>query len=172
MKPVDERDRFARMQELFSEALLRPAAERAAWVRTRALDAAMTAEVLRWLRHDRASDLQGELAQVAAGDRTTSPPEESGGRGSTLVPPAPTRVGPYALLDRIGSGGVGVAYRARRADLNNVVAAEILRQLLVRRFGPLAVEIETRLERAAARDLDAWSLRILDARTLDEIFAE
>ena len=48
---------------------------------------------------------------------------------------------------------------------------ELLCRLLSRRFGPLPAEVETRLARATAADIDAWSLRILDAGTLADVFA-
>ena len=50
--------------------------------------------------------------------------------------------------------------------------AELLRKLLQRRFGTLPVSIVDRLVHAAPSDLDAWSERILDAESLDDVFVD
>lgn len=49
--------------------------------------------------------------------------------------------------------------------------ARVLERLLTRRFGPLPEAIAERLYRADVETLDRWSDRILDARTLDGVFA-
>ena len=51
-------------------------------------------------------------------------------------------------------------------------AASVPRGQLERRFGPLPAETIERLERAEPDVLLAWSLRVLDARSLDEVFAD
>lgn len=43
---------------------------------------------------------------------------------------------------------------------------------LEQRFGPLSDAVNARLEEADADQLLAWSRRVLDARTLDEVFAD
>ena len=48
--------------------------------------------------------------------------------------------------------------------------ARVLRKLLVRRFGPLPSAVEARLVGAGEADLERWTDRLLDARTLDDIF--
>ncbi|MEZ2744906.1 DUF4351 domain-containing protein [Halopseudomonas bauzanensis] len=48
---------------------------------------------------------------------------------------------------------------------------DILLRLLTRRFGPLDAMTEHRLQSASAVDLERWTDNILDARTLDEVFA-
>ena len=50
--------------------------------------------------------------------------------------------------------------------------ADMLLRQLTRRFGPLPPEIEARVRTADGRRLDAWSERILDARTLADVFAD
>ena len=45
-------------------------------------------------------------------------------------------------------------------------------RLLSRRFGHLSPETMTRLDNANQQQLEAWADRILDARTLDEVFLE
>jgi flagellar biosynthesis/type III secretory pathway protein FliH len=46
----------------------------------------------------------------------------------------------------------------------------LLRQL-TRRFGVLPEAVEKRIARAEAAELQDWALRVLDARSLDEVFA-
>ena len=47
-----------------------------------------------------------------------------------------------------------------------------LRLQLDRRFGPLSSELEARLANATDRELEQWTLRILDARTLAEVLGD
>ncbi len=46
----------------------------------------------------------------------------------------------------------------------------VLRKLLSRRFGSVPAWTEERLNHAKQNDLEIWSERILDAKTLEEIF--
>lgn len=48
--------------------------------------------------------------------------------------------------------------------------ASVLRRMLARRFGPLPTEVEARIQAADGPTLDEWCDRILDARTMDEVF--
>ncbi|HAF54207.1 MAG TPA: cytosolic protein [Thauera sp.] len=50
--------------------------------------------------------------------------------------------------------------------------AQGLQRQLNRRFGPLSADIADRLEHATPEQLETWADRILDARTLDEVFTE
>lgn len=50
--------------------------------------------------------------------------------------------------------------------------AEMLQRQLRRRFGVLPPEVEARLQAAGGDQLDAWSDRFVDARTLDEVFTD
>jgi hypothetical protein len=44
-------------------------------------------------------------------------------------------------------------------------------RLIIRRFGPLPVWAEAKLTVAAPAQLEAWGERVLDAATLEEVFA-
>lgn len=48
---------------------------------------------------------------------------------------------------------------------------KILKRLLTRRFGDLPGRSLTLLEKAGPEDLERWSDRVLDAQSLDEVFA-
>jgi hypothetical protein len=48
--------------------------------------------------------------------------------------------------------------------------AAVLRRLLQRRFGPLPDWVEQRLDAADLPEFDEWSLRLLEARSLADIF--
>jgi hypothetical protein len=48
--------------------------------------------------------------------------------------------------------------------------ATLLLRLLERRFGPLSPEVRARIEAAESAALEEWSLRVLDARTIEEVF--
>ncbi|MEK6987332.1 MAG: DUF4351 domain-containing protein, partial [Candidatus Thermoplasmatota archaeon] len=50
-------------------------------------------------------------------------------------------------------------------------AVETVLRLLTRRFGEPAASIVVRVRGASLVDLDLWTERILDARTLDDVFA-
>ena len=50
--------------------------------------------------------------------------------------------------------------------------AQILRRLLTRRFGALPELAEAKLSQASNETLELWADRILDAATLEEVFAE
>jgi hypothetical protein len=48
---------------------------------------------------------------------------------------------------------------------------ELVLQLLARRFGELPPEAAERLAKAEMGELQRWAMRLLDARSLDEVFA-
>ena len=49
-------------------------------------------------------------------------------------------------------------------------AAQLLRRLLTLRFGPLPEWAEARVNEATRERLETWTLRILDAPTLEAVF--
>ena len=50
--------------------------------------------------------------------------------------------------------------------------AALLQSLLVRKFGPLPDACRQRVQAATPTQLETWSLNVLDAQTLDEVFVE
>jgi len=49
--------------------------------------------------------------------------------------------------------------------------SHVLTQLLTYRFGPIPTTVTARMEGANAETLESWCKKLLDARTLDEVFA-
>jgi hypothetical protein len=50
--------------------------------------------------------------------------------------------------------------------------AELLLRLIERRFQPAPAEVRSRIARASKAEFDRWFSRILDARSLEELFSE
>ena len=46
----------------------------------------------------------------------------------------------------------------------------LLERLIERKFGSLPAETKSRLASATLKQLEAWSLNILDASSIDEVF--
>lgn len=109
--------RWNEVDRVFAAVLERPTVER-----PEALDAACAGD----------AELQREVEQLLAADeRIGSFLEQPAGELLGLVPPGGDggRVGPYRLLRRIGSGGMGTVYLARRDDdqYERLVAVKVLR---------------------------------------------
>ena len=76
-------------------------------------------------------DLRASVQRLLDADAEASVlvPTAAGARLSIEQNPANgTRVGPYQLGEEIGRGGMGVVYRATRADVGNTVAVKMLRE--------------------------------------------
>ena len=58
-----------------------------------------------------------------------------------------------------------------RREFRREGVAEALEQQLSTRFGPLPNQVAERLRSATARQLKLWLVRVLTAKTLDEVFA-
>jgi hypothetical protein len=50
--------------------------------------------------------------------------------------------------------------------------ALVLKRLLTRRFGPLPEEVENKLAQADRSQLESWADRVLDAKSLEEVFEQ
>ena len=51
-------------------------------------------------------------------------------------------------------------------------ASIVLQRLLQRKFGVIPPSVQQKLKTATSEQLEAWSLNILDATTLDEVFKD
>lgn len=118
-----ERQRWEQAQDLFSEALERPARARADFVRRACADPELCAEVLSLLQ---AHESSGRLDSIAGalGALASAPAEGSQGE------PMPASVGPYSVIRLIARGGMGSVYLAERAEegFRYTVALKLLRR--------------------------------------------
>ena len=109
-------DAWPRIREVFERALALPPAERSSFVAAAcADDRSLHDEIERMLEsHERAG---GFLSKPAVTVLRGTP-------GVTVL--AGQQLGPYAILSRIGAGGMGEVYRARDSRLKRDVALKIL----------------------------------------------
>lgn len=98
-------DRHGRATELFLDALDQPEQNRDAWLSAHCDDEELRLHVRRLL--DAHEEEEGLLDHPVF-HRPELPPDDASIRGR--------RVGPWEIVDRIGEGGMGVVYRAKRAD--------------------------------------------------------
>jgi len=111
-----ERDRRNRISELHHAALVRPAGERAAFLRAACDgDEVLLQEIESLLAHESASSgfLETPAAAVVAG-------------APTGMPMLNRQIGPYTIVAPLGVGGMGEVYRARDTKLGRDVAIKIL----------------------------------------------
>jgi len=115
---IDPRQ-WERVERLFRIALDTPASERASLLSTAAEEEAVRTEVeLLLASHETAGDfLEGMDSRHI--EELLEPAE------SELV--AGDRVGPYRIVDSLGSGGMGVVYRALDPRLDRTLALKLLR---------------------------------------------
>jgi eukaryotic-like serine/threonine-protein kinase len=123
-------DRWNRVKDLFQQALERKPGERAPFLAAAcAGDDELNREVMDLLR-----------AHEEAGSFLESP-ALSGLESLEASPPPRTRIGPYAILDELGQGGMGTVFLAARDDdaYRKKVAIKLIRsgadsEAIVRRF--------------------------------------
>jgi tetratricopeptide (TPR) repeat protein len=148
---------WADAKRVFDAALERPEAERAAFVEKACRgNAALLAEVRSLLTWHKGST--GFLETPAA--RVSTPPVETPSAARLIG----QSVGPWRILDVVGSGGMGVVYRAERAD----AAFRRHAALKVVRPGPDSPQIVERfqLERETLAALDHPNIaRLMDGGT-------
>jgi serine/threonine protein kinase len=99
------------LKTLFFAALERPPGERAAFLTSTEADADLRREVEALLA---AHDEVGSFLEAALPSDVLHTPALSAG----------ARLGPYAIMDLIGRGGMGEVYRARDVRLGRQVATE------------------------------------------------
>lgn len=68
--------------------------------------------------------------------------------------------------------GVLLGLREGRQEGRHEGEANLLARQLHKRFGPLSAEARARLDTADSALLALWAERVLDAASLDEVFAE
>src|SRR5206468_5593801 len=114
---------YDRIQTLFHDVADLPDPERRAFLESACGgDDTLISDVLSMVDEDArsASLLDRDLAQVAHGVLDG---------GSAAIPRG--QFGPYRLTSVLGEGGMGIVYRAERADLGSVAAIKILRDAWV-----------------------------------------
>jgi hypothetical protein len=88
----------------------------------------------------------------------------------------PPQIGPEAeevymtTADMLRAEGEAKGRAEGRTEGRTEGAATLLGRLLTRRFGPLPDTVRERIDTATLEQLAAWSDRVLDASTLDEVF--
>jgi eukaryotic-like serine/threonine-protein kinase len=93
---------------------------------------------------DRCADCLDLIAAVANDADGHPPPERSGPaqRSQLLVRP-PQRLGPFEILDTIGSGGMAIVRVGRHAETGEIVAIKQVSDVSARRVAALRREIHT-----------------------------
>jgi len=113
------REQWAKVREMFGEAMDLEGDERRAFLEKAGTDALLRAEVERLLREHECS--AGFLASTPEGSWT-----HAADRSST-----PHSIGPYQIIDVIGEGGMGVVYLARQESPRRDVALKVIRPGLI-----------------------------------------
>jgi serine/threonine protein kinase len=163
-------ERWARIKEIFGDALDVPEPQRPAFLdESCGSDAAMRQEIERLLEAERGpleSPVPGAVAQLTPPDLT---------RGEML--------GPYRVETKIGQGGMGVVYRAWDTRLDRRIVLKVLRpeqlndpahrQRLVREAraasGLTHPNIVTVHDIGSDRNIDFIAMEHVDGRSLDQI---
>ena len=68
--------------------------------------------------------------------------------------------------------GHKAGHKAGRKEGREEGMLAILQSQLTRRFGPLDTDLQQRLQTASPAQLETWAERVLEARDLEEVFAE
>ncbi len=158
------RTRFARIQDIFHQALDLPPAERRAFVeRMCGGDADLLAGVSMMLDADEHTSLLDRGVASAAGLIFGS--DESGTPDQKPIAIEGDVLGPYRLIRVIGEGGMGVVHLAERTDLGTHVAIKFLRDAWL---SPARRERFTAEQRTLARLNHFAIARLYDAGALPD----
>lgn len=150
--------RWDRVKELFDQALERPPDERTAFLEEACDDPSVRAEVKALLDAERNAPSFLEEGAGVLGRPLLDEEAPTGGEGR--------HIGPYRLVERIGRGGMGVVYRAERAD--GEFEQEVAIKLLPRYFETESRVARFRAERQILANLDHPSIaRLLDGGVTD-----
>ena len=117
-----------RLEILFEQAVSVPVAERAAFLeRETSDDPALRAELVSLLEHsDGAAEYLGRLQSQVLGSEVGGMLRDPSAMADAPDPWIGSSVSHYAILDRIGGGGMGVVYRARDTTLDREVALKFI----------------------------------------------
>jgi tetratricopeptide (TPR) repeat protein len=138
-------DRWTRAKQILNDFLDAKPDDRDAWLDARCDDPALRTEVEALLK----GHAEGPLSRDPGAADWVDPK----GTGSEVKrPEAGTHLGGYRLLEEIGVGGMGVVYRAERADAD--VEQTVAVKVLQRRLRAADAEQRFRAERQVLASLD------------------
>ena len=143
--------RWAKITELVGEALDRDRAARAALLAT-VEPPSLASEVAALVEAHEAAESTGAFLSPFEPDAPETP-----------LPEAGTRLGPYRITGRLGAGGMGAVYSARRDGLDRDVALKV-----VRHASPALAQRFAREQRALARLEHPHIARLYDVGLADE----
>jgi serine/threonine protein kinase/tetratricopeptide (TPR) repeat protein len=157
----DHGRRWQRIDQLFDRALDVPEAERDAFLTANcAGDAELRGAVERLLAADAGNERFLE-SPAPWGDRSGAEPSPAGDSGDLHATEVAASIGPYRILSRIGQGGMGVVYLARRED--DLFAQRVAVKFLLRGLdGPHEVARFERERQALAQLAHPSIARLLD----------
>jgi non-specific serine/threonine protein kinase/serine/threonine-protein kinase len=149
---------WARVSELFEQAIERPSEAREGWVRAACTDAAVVTEVLGLLSaYEAEPGFLESPVDAAAAARAI----ERGAAGT----PTERHVGPYRIVREIGRGGMGVVYEAEDTRFERRVALKLLPGI----WSATVLAERFQFERRVLASLNHPNIaRLLDGGTTDE----
>ncbi|GAB5536791.1 MAG: hypothetical protein Rubg2KO_30400 [Rubricoccaceae bacterium] len=153
MTPPDP-SRWSRLRDLLADAHELAPEDRQAWLTTATDDAALRTEVMDMLQATEAAQSDGFLSAPAAETSAALFADDAD-------PYIGRRVGPWQLTSSLGEGGMGVVYRAERADVDFEQQAAL--KLVGRGLAPRALVERFRQERRILARLEHPGIaRLLD----------
>ena len=157
--PTPDAARWAQIKALFEATVDLPAAERGPVIAAAGLDAAALAELRSLLAHHAAATGDADFMAQNAAQALAKAPAQAAAAGE--------RLGAWAIVRPIGSGGMGEVFEARRADGQYEGRAAV--KLLKRGMDSAAVLQRFAQERQAlARLSHPHIARLLDAGASDQ----